>query len=100
MVELRDKDHVLARALWSNTAKDGSGTPYQILLDSDGHPQVDVLSMPTITETNSAAMLTALQIIDDWDEGDKAAVVLYGFDDPTYRKLVVNASGHLVVYTP
>lgn len=30
--------------LWSNTAKDGSGTNLQPLLDSDGHFQVDVLS--------------------------------------------------------
>lgn len=31
-------------ACWSNTAKDGSGTDYQPLLDTDGHLQVDVLS--------------------------------------------------------
>lgn len=31
-------------ACWANTAKDGSGTDYQTLVDADGHLQVDVLS--------------------------------------------------------
>jgi hypothetical protein len=31
-------------AVWSNTAKDGSGTAYQPLLDADGHLQVDLVS--------------------------------------------------------
>lgn len=31
-------------AVWSNTAKDGSGTDYQPLIDGDGHLQVDILS--------------------------------------------------------
>ena len=36
-------------AVWSNTAKDGSGTAYQPIVDSDGHFQIDVLSLPTVT---------------------------------------------------
>ena len=31
-------------ACWANTVKDGSGTAYQPLVDSDGHLQIDVLS--------------------------------------------------------
>lgn len=32
--------------VYANTAKDGSGTAYVPLLDTDGHLQIDVLSMP------------------------------------------------------
>lgn len=32
--------------VFSNTAKDGSGTRYQPLVDTDGHLQIDVLTMP------------------------------------------------------
>src|SRR3990167_8683270 len=44
----KDNDSI---AVWSNTAKDGSGTTYQPLLDSDGHLQIDVLTLPTTTVT-------------------------------------------------
>lgn len=93
-------DSAQSRGISGNTVKDGSGTERRILVDDDGHLQLDVLSAPTITETNSAAIKAALEIMDDWDESNKAAVVLYGFDDPTYRRLKVNASGELSVYTP
>lgn len=41
--------------------------------DTSGELQVDVLTMPTITETNSGAALTALQLIDDAVFTDDAA---------------------------
>ena len=34
----------VTESIWTNTAKDGSGTDLQPLVDSDGHLQVDVLS--------------------------------------------------------
>lgn len=37
----KDADEVLA---WANTAKDGTGTDYVPIVDTDGHLQVDVLS--------------------------------------------------------
>ena len=42
--ELFDAYGRVIRSIVSNTAKDGSGTPYFPLLDSDGHLQVDALS--------------------------------------------------------
>jgi len=42
--ELFDAHGRVIRSIVSNTAKDGSGTSYFPLLDSDAHTQVDVLS--------------------------------------------------------
>jgi len=67
-----------------------------VLVDTDGHLQVDALTLPAITGTvtanagtnlntsllalesggNLAAAVTALQIMDDWDESDRAKVNL------------------------
>jgi hypothetical protein len=41
-------------AVFSNTVKDGSGTDYQLLCDSDGNLQTDIISMPAITGTVTA----------------------------------------------
>ena len=56
----------------------------------------------TITVDNSdiTAIKTAVQIMDDWDSGDKCKVYLYGDDSGTPRLVQVNASGELKVYTP
>jgi len=45
------EDNVL---IFANTNKDGSGTDYVPLVDSDGQLQVDVLTMPTVTVSASA----------------------------------------------
>lgn len=63
----------------ANTVKDGSGTKYSLLCDSDGNLQVDVVSVGTgalESGGNLAAAVTALQIMDDWDESNRAAVNL------------------------
>lgn len=39
--------------IYANTAKDGSGTNYVPLVDSDGQLQVDVLTMPAITDVTA-----------------------------------------------
>ena len=40
-------------AIWSNTAKDGSGTDYQPIVDADGNLQIDVLDVvPGVGATN------------------------------------------------
>jgi hypothetical protein len=70
-----------------NTVKDGSGTRLIPLLDADGHSQVDVLSsaLPSGAATEAKqdtqitaeqAIQTAVQIMDDWDESDRAKVNL------------------------
>lgn len=67
-----------------NTAKDGSGTLYAPLVDSDGHTQVDVLSCASHAVTNAGtfavqvdgAALTSLQLIDDAVFADDAAFTL------------------------
>lgn len=55
--------------IYGNTAKDGSGTSYVPLLDTDGHLQIDVLSsaLPTgaATSAKQDTEITALQLIDD-----------------------------------
>jgi len=69
-------------SVYANTAKDASGTDYVPLVDSDGHLQVDVLSCASHAVTNAGTFavqvdgdaLTALQVIDDWDESDRAKV--------------------------
>lgn len=46
-------------SVWSNTVKDGSGTDYQPLVDTDGHLQVDVLSGGGVaTPTNASVDIT------------------------------------------
>lgn len=47
-------------AVWSNTAKDGSGTNYQPIVDSDGHSQVDVLSSALPSGASTAANQTTI----------------------------------------
>lgn len=57
----------------ANTAKAGGGTTYNLLCDSDGHLQIDVLSCASHAVTNAGtfvvqvdgAALTALQLLDD-----------------------------------
>jgi len=51
------EDNIL---IFANTAKDGSGTDYVPLVDSDGQLQVDVLSMPTVTVSASDLDIRAI----------------------------------------
>jgi hypothetical protein len=73
----------------ANTAKDGSGTNYVPLVDSDGHLQVDTLSsaLPAgaATETTLAAVKTAVEIMDDWDDSNycNVNINLAGTDAPS-----------------
>jgi hypothetical protein len=57
--------HGIPRMLY---ASDGSNW-YAILVDSDGHVKIDVVSLPLPTDaataTNQTTMITALQLIDD-----------------------------------
>lgn len=46
----KDNDEIL---IWANTAKDGTGTDYVPLVDSDGHWQVDALNTPVVTPATS-----------------------------------------------
>ena len=66
--------------VFSNTAKDGSGTSYVPLVDSDGHLQVDTVSaaLPSgaATAANQATMITALQLIDNVVHVDDAGFTL------------------------
>lgn len=65
-----------------NTVKDGSGTAYALLVDSDGNLQVDVVACASHAVTNAGtfavqvdgAALTALEIMDDWDESNRCMV--------------------------
>ena len=50
------EDNVL---IFANTNKDGSGTDYVPLVDTDGHLQVDVLDMPNLTLANDAVQVSA-----------------------------------------
>ncbi len=93
-------EHAMVRPISGNTNVGGTGDEWRFLLDSDGHIQVDVLSMPTVTETNSAAIKSALEIMDDWDESDYCKTILYGHDGSQYRRAKINSSGELSVYTP
>jgi len=58
----KDNDSI---AVWTNTAKDGSGTDYQPIVDSDGHFQVDVLSAPSITVTATDLDIRDLDYLQD-----------------------------------
>jgi len=57
--------HGIPRTLY---ASDGSNW-YAVLVDSDGHVKIDVVSLPLPTDaataTNQSTMITALQLIDD-----------------------------------
>ena len=98
-----------------NTAKDGSGTPYWLVVDSDGYLKVILQGTSTISGTvtiqdgggsitidnaDITSIKNAVEIMDDWDSGDKCKVYLYGDDSGTPRLVQVNASGQLIVYTP
>lgn len=49
----------------TNTAKDGTGTDYQPIVDADGHLQVDVLSAPSTAVTNAGLTELAAAINSD-----------------------------------
>lgn len=98
-----------------NTAKDGSGSPYWLVVDSDGYLKVILQGTSTISGTvtiqdgggsitvdnaDITLIKNAVEIMDDWDSGDKCKVYLYGDDSGTPRLVQVNASGQLIVYTP
>ena len=57
--------------IFSNTVKDGSGTRYQPLVDTDGHLQIDVLSGggggTQYTEADTDASITGTAIM--WEDG-------------------------------
>lgn len=53
-LDIRDLSNTTDSVLvYGNTAKDGSGTDYIPLLDTDGHLQIDVLSAPTTAVTGT-----------------------------------------------
>ena len=54
-----DLDHGTDDVLvYANTSKDGSGTSYVPLVDSDGHLQVDVLTTPTVTISDGGGTIS------------------------------------------
>lgn len=92
--------------IYGNTAKDGSGTSYVPLLDTDGHQQVDVLSnaLPTGASTlaEQQTQTTALQLIDDTVYTDGAGTVtkgiaILGQDGTNPQAIKTDASGELQV---
>lgn len=108
-------DHQEASYICVNTVKDGSGTEYRAVCDDNGY--IKVVQQGTVTVTGTVtiqdgegsitidnaditAIKTAVEIMDDWDSGDKCKVYLYGDDSGTPRLVQVNASGQLVVVTP
>src|SRR3990167_549290 len=66
----------LSTLIWGNTAKDGSGTSYVPLLDSDGHLQTDVLSSPAAATNEALVSNTVLS-----DGTDKVLPSGYVYDD-------------------
>lgn len=56
------EDNIL---IFANTVKDGTGTNYVPLVDSDGNLQVDVLTMPTVTVTGSVTIQEPLSVDDN-----------------------------------
>lgn len=106
--------------IYGNTAKDGSGTSYVPLLDTDGHQQVDVLSnaLPTGASTlaeqqsqtthlatiagDTTAIETSVQLLDDTVATDGAAtptkgILMAGQDGTNAQTLKTDASGELQV---
>lgn len=94
----------------ANTAKDGSGTVYAPLVDSDGHLQIDVLSAPSTAVTNAGTFvvqingdaLTALQLIDDsvYTDGSgtpSKGLAVMGTDGTNPQIISVDTSGHVQV---
>lgn len=102
--------------IFANTVKDGSGTDYVPLVDTDGHLQVDVLSMPAVTvgQTDDAAFAIGTDKVsgagyladettpDSVDEGDIGAArmtldrkQLFVLVDKTTdaNRLVIDSSG-------
>jgi len=109
------EDSVFSRQISGNTVKGGSGTEYRLVCNDDGQLVVEITGTTTISGTvniqdggNSitidnadiTSIKNAVQIMDDWDSGDKCKVYLYGDDSGTPRLVQVNASGQLIVYTP
>lgn len=83
-----------------NTAKDGSGTPLILVVDSDGYLKVVQQGSIAITNADLTSIKNAVEIMDDWDEADHCKMVLYGKDGANYYLAKVNSSGELSVYTP
>lgn len=83
-------------AIWANTAKDGTGTDYQPLVDADGHLQVDILSgggsnasvkvddSAFTVASDSVTAIGAIATADSVDAGDVGALRML-----TNRALVV-----------
>jgi hypothetical protein len=88
-LDIRDIDKASDDILvYANTAKDGSGTSYVPLVDTDGHLQVDVLSGTAAGE----------QYVDETvvNAAYKGNLVL-GTDGSNYQILSVNSDGRLQV---
>lgn len=70
-------------SIWANTAKDGIGTAYIPVVDTDGHLQVDVLNTVTVTGTITA----------DNQELPSAAALADSTANPTTT--LIGAMGHV-----
>jgi len=109
------EDNVL---IFSNTVKDGTGTNYVPLVDTDGHLQVDVLTAPTISYVDDSAFGVATDKVnasgyladevspDSIDEGDIGLArmtldrkQLFVLVDPSTdsQRLTINAGGEAEV---
>lgn len=94
-----------------NTVKDGTGTAYSLLVDADGHLQVDTVAtaLPTGASTAAnqatanaalAAIQVAAELLDDavYTDGTgtpSKALAVAGTDGTNAQILSVNASGHV-----
>lgn len=94
-----------------NTVKDGTGTAYSLLVDADGHLQVDTVAtaLPTGASTAAnqatanaalAAIQVAAELLDDavYTDGTgtpSKALAVAGTDGTNPQILSVNASGHV-----
>ncbi|MDO8885770.1 hypothetical protein, partial [Candidatus Oleimmundimicrobium sp.] len=73
---------------WTNTAKDGTGTPVQPIADSDGHLQVDVLSGGGAGEQYPDAEAVGVA---------KKGNLVLGTDGTNYQVIKVDADGNIQV---
>lgn len=108
--------------IWANTAKDGTGTNYIPVVDSDGQLQVDVLSLPATTvasdKVDDSAFIVGTDSVgvagfladeaspDSVDEGDVGAarmtldrkqLMVIADPDTDANRLAIDANGYITV---